>query len=122
MEIVDKNLSAQIDRIIFHPGYDPSKYDASLALLKLKTPFTLNEKIKPAFLELDPPRKIYKGQLIGIGFGVTYTSVNSKGHIYSNNSHYLREFYLQDQSGKLKVCWGKNLDEFVCLSGTGASK
>ena len=123
VEMFDQNKFVDVDQIVLHPDFS-LRPSANLALLKLKTPFKFDDNIQPACLELDHPRQIYRQQLVGFGFGVTglrYDGRNEE-YLYTNNSRYLKESALQDKSGKLTICYQADLDETVCLSGTGARK
>ena len=120
VEIFDQKKLVEVDQIVFHP--DTSKNQVNLALLKLKTPFTFNDTVQPACVELDNPRQKYKDELVGFGFGVNYTSATKDGSFYGMNNRYLKESLLTDISEKSYLCSYKNLDEVICLKGTGGSK
>ena len=124
VEIVHQKKLVDVDQIVPHPNFNLTP-EANLALLKLKTPFNFDgEIVSPACLEMDHPRKFYTEQLFGFGFGVTDVFLNSMNtaYLYGNNSRFLKESLLQDQSGKLDLCYDKDLDETICLKGEGKCK
>ena len=128
VELWDQNKLVDVDRIVFHPSYNPkSEYnwlEANLALLKVKTQFKFGDHVQPACLELDHPRKIYKEQLVGIGFGVTNVTYNDESSKYElgQNSRFLKESSLKDGSTKSEYCSDKDLDETICLFSSDARK
>lgn len=121
LDIVDRNKLVEVDQIVLHPDFNSTKLEANLALLKLKTPLKFNDSVQPACLELDHPRQIYAEQLVGFGFGVTDVIYDSRNVVYrfGNLSRFLKESPLQDKSGDLDICYDKNLDETICLAGSG---
>lgn len=126
VEMVDQNKLVDVDQIALHPDFIKTDLfdNANLALLKLKTPFTFNDSVQPACLELDHHRKwFYQDTLVGLGFGVTelvYVASENRYH-YGNNSRYLKESLLYDMWYRSILCHNENLDELVCLNSSEKS-
>ena len=121
VDMVDQNKLVNVQSVVIHPGFNPKKWDANLALLKLATPFKFddNQFVQPACLELDHPRKLYKDQLVSLGFGVTRIKETFD---FGNKSRFLKQALQADNTGESILCLGKNLDEWVCTEGGGSGK
>lgn len=119
VDIWNRMMFVDVDQIVLHPAFDRNrtKLDANLALLRLKTPLKFNDSLQPACLELDHPRKVYQEQMVGIGFGVTALEYNyiDPSYSFGNNSRYLKEVWMRDNSTSAEMCEGRDLNETICL-------
>merc|ERR1712111_46258 len=56
-----------VDKILMHEGYNPNSLTNDLAILKLKTPLTFNNLVRPAYL---PETRYSSGIAVASGWGL----------------------------------------------------